>query len=333
MSNRVGSIALGLLLAATSALAQPHEVSVREVDDLKAVFGTVESVETVTARARLTGVVEGLAVDEGSWVEKGQVLGSVRDEKLPLQLAALEAQVAALEAQQRQATTDLDRARRLRESGTIPQARLDDAQTAVNVITAQLAAMKAEREVVSEMLDEAAVIAPAAGRVLQVHVIDGAVVMNGEPIAEIAADQYVLRLYLPERHARFMDAGDRVLVGGAGLGGDAQDLRDGTVRQVYPEMDRGRVVADVTVAGLGDFFVGERTKVYVSAGRRSAIIVPERYVYQRFNLDYVMLQDGREVVVRAGLPRPDGDGIEILSGLRPGDIIVPPAGGGGEGGA
>ena len=322
------TIALAALVAAGAGNAQPLRVAETEIDDLKAVFGTVESVDTVVARARLGGTVEGLAIDEGSAVERGQVLATVRDEKLPLQLAALDAQVAALESQKAQAETDLERARRLRESGTIPQARLDDAQTAVNVVTAQLAAMNAEREVVRELIGEAAVVAPAAGRVLAVQVVNGTVVMPGEPVASIAADTYVLRLYLPERHARFIGVGDAVLVGAAGLGGAGQDLRQGTVRQVYPELAQGRVVADVTVEGLGDFFVGERTRVFVATGQRTAIVGPSGYLHRRFNLDYATLEDGREVVVRTGLPVPGGDGVEILSGLRPGDVIVPPAGSG-----
>ncbi|NNG04005.1 MAG: efflux RND transporter periplasmic adaptor subunit [Inquilinus sp.] len=322
---RALSIAVAALIAVSPAAAEPLRVAETAVDDLKAVFGTVESIDTVIARTRLGGTVGGLSIDEGSAVEQGQVLAIVRDEKLPLQQAALDAQVTALESQMAQAETDLERARRLRESGTIPQARLDDAQTAVNVVTAQLAAMGAERAVVRERIDEAAVVAPAGGRVLAVHVVNGTVVMPGEPVAAIAADSYILRLYLPERHARFIDVGDPVLVGGAGLAAAGQALREGTVRQVYPELSQGRVVADVTVSGLGDFFVGERTRVFVTTGQRSAIVVPAAYLYQRFNLDYVRLEDGREVVVRTGLPVPGGDGIEILSGLRPGDVIVLPS--------
>ena len=46
------------------------------------------------------------------------------------------------------------------------------------------------------------------------------------------------------------------------------------MRIVYPEIQGGRVVADVDVSGLGDYFVGERTRVYIDAGKRRAIVVP-----------------------------------------------------------
>lgn len=315
-----------------SAAAQSVAVVERPVEDLKAVFGTVQSVDQLTARARISGTVEGITVDEGDTVRRGEVLGTVTDETLAQRLAALDAQVRALESQRQQAETDYERARQLRQSGTVPQAALDDAQTQVNVVTAQLAAARAEREATREMMNQGAILAPVNGRVLEVHTADGAVMMPGEPLATIAEETYVLRLYLPERHARFIEEGDPVLVGEALMEADADGLRQGTVRQVYPRMDQGRVVADVSVPdGLGDFFVGERVRVWVTAGTRPAIVVPRAYVFDRFGVDFVRLEDGREVVVRTGRPVPEGavevgfdDPIEILSGLRAGDVIVPP---------
>ena len=317
---------LATLMPAGSG-AQTFTVATTEVDDLKAVFGTVESVDTLVARSRTSGTIDGIAIDEGSRVAAGEVIGVVTDERIPLELVAVDSRIAALLAQQHQAEVDLERAQRLRLSGAVAQATLDDAETAVDVVTAQLAAMEAERSVVAEQLNQGSVLAPGAGRVIEVHAVNGSVVLPGEPVATIASDLFILRLYLPERHARFIAAGDPVLVGAAGLTVGAGDLRHGTIRQVYPQLDRGRVVADAEVEGLGDFFVGERTRVFVSTGRREALVVPQRYVYRRFGLDYVRLADGTEVVVRLGAPQPLAQiesGVEVLSGLAAGDVVALP---------
>ena len=178
-------------------------------------------------------------------------------------------------------------------------------------------------------------LAPANGRVLQVKVIDGAVVVPGETVASIATETYVLRLHLPERHARFMHEGDPVLVGSRGLAPASPQATDaalkrGTVRQVYPELSGGQVVADATVSGLGDFFVGERVRVYVATGTRQAIVVPPDWIVRRFGTDFLRLADGTETPVQIGGPIPalDGQpgGIEVLSGLKPDDVIVRPEG-------
>ena len=83
--------------------------------------------------------------------------------------------------------------------------------------------------------------------------------------------------------------------------------------------------------GLGDYFVSERIRVWVSAGERTAFIIPAGFISTRFGVDYVRVQDAggltRDVPVQRGreLPRRDlPDGIEILSGLKAGDRLVGP---------
>lgn len=309
---------------ASPALAQPEfQVSRDVIEDKKAVFGTVQSVDVVTARARIGGTTRNLVVDEGSAVTGGQVIATIEDPKLALQMASVDARLRAVEAQRKLAQTELERMQKLRTSGTISQARLDEAQTNVNVLTGNRAALLAERDLLEEQMSEGDVLAPAAGRVLKVNVTEGVVVMPGEELAVIAAERYVLRIELPERHAGFIRDGDKVLVGERGLAPSAaQQQREGTITQVYPELSNGRVIADVEVPGLGDYFVGERTLVYVSTGRRETIIVPTEYLHHRYGVTYAVVEGAGEVMVQTG-QQIDGK-IEVLSGLQPGDVLVQP---------
>jgi RND family efflux transporter MFP subunit len=316
-----GLAAAAIIVPAAPGLAQEITISSREVPDLKAVFATVESLHLTPARARIGGTMGDLAIQEGSRIEVGQRLAVVGDPKLPLQLVALDAEIESLRAQQRFDELDLARMEKLRTTGAATQSRVDEAETALNVVKANVAAKTAERAVVAEQLKEGDVLAPANGRVLTVQVVNGTVVMPGDTVATIAADAYVLRMRVPERHARFIHEGDRVLVGARGLEAAPEKLVEGRVRLVYPELDQGRVVADVDVTGLGDFFVGERTRVFVSTGTRPAIVVPADRVYKRFGISYVRIKGIGETVVQAGLPTEDG--IEVLSGLRPGDVLLP----------
>ena len=96
----------------------------------------------------------------------------------------------------------------------------------------------------------------------------------------------------------------------------------GTIRLVYPQIEDGRVIADAVVAGLGDYFVNERIRVWVSAGERSTIIVPGCVHYTRAWAS-IMRASGRqpETIIDVGgarweMPAPRyADALEILSGL------------------
>ncbi len=314
------TLVAALVLAAATARGQVYEVRAERVVDRKAVFATVESVDRTLARSRIAGTVVRLEVDEGDQVEAGQLLAQVEDPKLKLRLAAIDAGIAALEAQLELARTELQRTRELRRRNAVSQARLDQAEAQFRTVRAQLAARRAERRVLEEQLAEGAVLAPQSGRVLRVRVTRGSYVMPGEVVAEIALQHYVLRARLPERHARFLASGQRVWIGPRGLG-PGEPVGEGVVVKVYPELDGGRVVADIDAAGIGEYFVGERARIEIATGTRTVFLVPPAYIGTRYGVDYVRLENGREVIVQRGMTR-DGR-IEILAGLHEGDRLVP----------
>jgi RND family efflux transporter MFP subunit len=317
------------LLPQTALAQQTFVVTPQQVADEKAVFATVEAANIESARARIGGTVAELAVQQGNHVAQDQVVATIVDEKLALQIKALDAQISGLQAQLDKAKTDLARENELFAHGTAAKAALDAAQTAFDVAGNTLKSRIAERSVVEQQVTEGKVLAPTAGRVLTVPVTTGTVILAGETVATIAEQNFVLRLRVPERHARFLKAGDPVRIDGEDLGKSGVEF--GTIKLVYPTIEDGRVVADAAVAGLGDYFVGQRIRVWIAAGERSSIIVPESFIRTRFGIDYARVRKDAETVtdvpVQRGraLPRPDmPDALEILSGLRPGDVLVRP---------
>ena len=307
-----------------SALADSVKVATTIVEDRKAVIATVEPVHQLIARARIGGTIISLSTREGDVVTGGIVLATVADQKLLLQMQAIDQRIRSQQAQRDQTKIDLDRVQELVRRGVSTQMQLDQARTAFDVAERNLAAMQADRSVIAQQSAEGAVLAPGNGRVLSVAVSEGRVVLPGEAIATLAEDNYILRLSLPERHAQFMRAGDKVLIGARGATDDKGDVKQtGTVRLVYPEIQGGRVIADVDLVGLGNYFVGERTRVFVTTGQRSAMLLPTNAIYQRAGISFVRLQDGSEVVVQPGRElRPYAT--EILSGLRAGDMVSVP---------
>lgn len=315
--------AAGLNACVEQAIAAEAVVHVTSVEDMKAVIATLEPAHQLVARARIGGTITRLKIKEGDEVVAGAEVATIADQKLFLQMQALDQRIKSQQAQRDKAKGDFDRAQELLNRGVTTKAMFDAAKAGIDVADRNLAAIRSDRSVIEQQAAEGAVLAPGAGRILTIPVSIGRAVMPGETIATLAEDKYILRLQLPERHARFMRAGDRVEIGARGLHDEANTARkEGRVRIVYPEIQGGRVIADVDVVGLGDYFVGERTRVYVTTGRRDTIVAPRGVVYRRAGVDYVRLKDGEEIVVQTGEQR--ADSIEILAGLHDGDVVVTP---------
>jgi RND family efflux transporter MFP subunit len=299
------------------------------VTDEKAVFATIESANVVPARARIGGTIIELHVRQGDRVEQGQLIATVGDPKLALQVSSYSAQVQAAQAQLAQAKLDYDRAQRLIAAGAIAKNAFDQARTAYNVAASNVRSLDAQRAVIQQQSVEGQVLAPTAGRVITVPVTSGTVLLPGDTVATVAEQNFVLRLEVPERHARYIKVGDPIRLDGTDIGLDGP--RFGTIKLVYPQIADGRVMADATVDGLSDYFVGERVRVWVSAGERKTIVVPANLIVTRSGIDYAKLRlksgEAIDVPVQRGETihaAKQHDGLEILSGLQFGDRLLTP---------
>ena len=201
--HKLLSCCAALLALAAPAHAQTlFTVALRPLADQKAVFATVESPNLVPARTRIGGTLAGLSVHQGDPVKQGQVIAVVGDDKLLLQIHSLDAQIDGLQSQLAQAQIGLQRARRrCSAQGAGPRQRWTRHEPRWTWRTAPCAARTAERAVAQQNLDEGAVLAPVAGRVIAVPLTKGSVVLNGDTVATIGEQPFMLRLRIPERHA------------------------------------------------------------------------------------------------------------------------------------
>ena len=314
-------MAIAVSFAATARAETTFTVNLGEMTDQKAVFATVESPNVVAARARIGGTVASLSVHHGDVVTPGQVIAVVGDDKLALQISSLDAQIVGLQSQLAQAQTDLTRAETLFRQGVGPKTTMDQARTAVEVATSVIRARTAERAVALQNLQEGQVLAPVAGRVLTVPLTKGSVVLNGDTIATIGEQPFMLRLRVS------LKVGDPIRLDPEQLG--AEHGAAGGIMLIYPRIEEGRVVADAQVNDLGNYFVGDRVRVWINAGTRPGYVIPSGFVETRFGLDYVRIrQAGGGVVetpVQRGQEHPTdrmADGLEILSGVASGDVLV-----------
>ena len=310
------------LLAAAPAAAAGLTLEPIAITEWKAVYGRIEARDLVPARSRIGGIVVELLVTEGDAVKAGDRIATVRDDKIEFQIASYDAQLRALEAQLARARTELERGQSLVEKGIVTAQRLDQLRTDVDVAQNEIASTQAQRSVVVQQGQEGAVLAPADGRVLTVPVTRGAVVLSGEQIATLGGGGFFLRLAIPERHSATLVKGASIRITGEG-----RELT-GRLAKIYPQIENGRVVADVEVEGLDSAFVDARILVEVPVGERQGIVVPREAVTTRSGIDFVsVMRDGQAVARAVVLGEPlvgDAGTLEVLTGLAAGDVVELP---------
>lgn len=310
-------------VAQTAPAAGRLTVQSQMVADLKPVPATLTTRDMAEARARISGVLVSLSVKEGDLVRQGQVIGRVKDDRLALQTGAFDAQVSAAAAEAARANAELGRTRDLFSHGVYARARLDQVEAQAKAANANLAAARAQRGASAELGAQGAILAPAAGRVLIADVPVGSVVMPGQALAKITAGPMVVRIELPEGQARALKVGDTVQLAAEDLRGVAAQ---GTITQVYPSVTGGQVTADVSAPGLPQDLIGQRVRAQIKVGSRPALVAPRRYIVTRFGVDYARLVRADNTVSETPVQTtagPTADTVEVLSGLRAGDVLTP----------
>ncbi|TCD13670.1 efflux RND transporter periplasmic adaptor subunit [Oricola cellulosilytica] len=312
-----------VLLATAPSRTDTMTLEPRLLTEWKSVYGRVEAKETVPARARIGGVVVELSVSEGDLVTAGQRIAVVQDDKLAFQIAAFDAQLDALRAQLSTAETELSRGQALVERGVATVQRVDQLRTSVDQLRGQIASTEAARDVIIQQGAEGDVLAPGDGRVLDVPVTRGAVVLAGESVASIGGGGFFLRLAIPERHASSLREGADIRIAASG------SETAGEIAKLYPTIENGRVVADVEVEGLDTEFVNARVLVELPVGERMALLVPQNAVVTRSGIDFVTVLAGgetkdRAVVLGDAVTLDEADFIEVLTGLRSGETVLVP---------
>ena len=306
------------LFGASIANSETLTITPRPITEWKAVYGVVETRNRVPARARISGTIVELDVSEGDIVTQGQRIALVKDDKLEFQLAALDAQISALQARLKTAAEDLVRGEALIKRGTITAQRLSLLQSQVDILNGEIRGVEAQQLVIDQQVSEGEVLSPEAGVILSVPPSKGSVITPGESIAVIGGGGAFLRLSVPERHATSLNQGDEISIG---------EGQTGRLAKIYPQIENGRVLADVEVTGLDDRFVCRRIPVRLPVGSRDALMVPQAAVLMQGGIDFITVQVNdvplrRAVVLGAEVTLDGVLWVEVLTGVAAGDELV-----------
>ena len=328
----------------------------RAVVETAIVSGTLVPREEILVAAEVDGLsISELKVEEGDWVEKGQLLARLSKATLEAQLAQNAAQIARAEAAIAQAETQIaearatvtssekarTRARKLAKSGYGSEATLDQAVSANEVAEARVATgeklvqaaqadkavAEAQRRELEWRLARTDIAAPAAGVVSRRNARVGQIAgMAGEPMFRlIEGGQIELEAEVADIDLPRIAQGQPARVTPAGR----KDAVNGKVRLVMPEIDRVTRLGKVRIA-LDDergLAIGGFAKGIIEVSRRDNLTVPLSSVSYRDDAAYVQVVANGVVASRlVTVGHLDGDQAEVLQGLAKDEMVVLRAG-------
>ncbi len=297
-------------------------------------LGTVTSLATVTIRSQISGYLQKIDFTEGKEVKKGDLLAEIDPRPYEATLAQAKGQLARDEALLKGAQVDLQRYQGLAAQNAVPHQQLD---TQVALVAQDQGTVEADRASVQSdevNLNYTKIVSPVDGRVGLRQVDQGNYVTPGDTNGIVVVTQLApisVLFTVPEDNlqaiAKRLQAG-AVLPATALDRSGANKLADGTLATFDSQIDQ--TTGTIKLRAL---FPNEQRTLY-----------PNQFVNIRLLLDthkdvttmstagiqrgvpgtfvYLINADSTVSVRKVELGVTDGDRVEVLSGISPGDRVV-----------
>jgi RND family efflux transporter MFP subunit len=285
--------------------------------------GVVEAINRTTVSAQTQGQVEEILYDVDDFVEKGAVLGRLKDTEHRARVTAAAADLKSATAQLAQAKDERDRNAGLYAKKLVSDSAMDQAETTFKAAQAAFEAAQARLEQAQEQLAYTLIRAPYSGIVTHRHVQVGEVASPGQPVMSgVSLEELRVIVDVPQSVIPAVrgGAGARIYLG------DGSVIAAGRVT-VFPFADLGSNTFKVRLDLPRDtkaLFPGMFVKTGFATGEREALAIPKAAVVYRSEVTgvYVVGGDGRVQFRQIRLGRTMDDAHTVLAGLTEGERVA-----------
>ncbi len=283
-------------------------------------IGTVAAVQGVTVSADLPGIVDRILFDSGRSVRKGDVL-------VELDTRQERAQLAAVEAQRDLAGVNYRRMEGLAKDGIVSRADYDTAAAGQKETQARVGEIRAT-------IERKTIRAPFSG-ILGIRQVNlGQYLSAGDPIVPLQAlDPIYVNFGIPQQQAAEMSKGRAVRISARDRAGVELGGRVTAVDAVVDPTTRNIQVQATLANPKGQLRPGMFVQAEVVVGTsQSVIAIPASGInYAPYGDSVFVVADlkdekgktyrgVRQQFVKLGASR--GDQVAVLSGVKPGDVVV-----------
>jgi RND family efflux transporter MFP subunit len=306
----------------------PVEISTvtREAVESKVTLtGTVFPKTKSVIASEVEGSVERLFVEEGDFVEKGQIIAELGASLYRLQLR--EAVAARKETEQRflQAAGDLKRSEDLVAKGFISEKELSDDRFDREALSKRLRQHEAEIGRLKDRLGKTRILAPFSGLVAKKHTEVGQWLDKGGAVATVIDLRTVhVTVSVPERLITKVRVGQQASVTADALDGETYHAEVGAIISEGDPETRVFPVKFLVVNRDLNLKSGMLARVTFAAGpTREGLLVPKDALVNRGEESVVFIvQNGKAKEVRVRIKTYHGKNAEIMGGVAVGDQVV-----------
>lgn len=272
--------------------------------------GSIEANEQVEIRSEVSGIVEKIAFNEGSFVSKGQLLFKVND-------IELRAQLAQASTRQNLASENERRAKLLLQKEAISQEEYD-------IASADFRTAQAQSQLIRAQIAKTSVRAPFSGKIGLRSISPGTYITPTTLVAKlVSTNPLKISFSIPEKYAAEIKVNSQINFTVNGL----EEKYSAKIYAIEPEIEtttRTLKIRAVAQNNNGKLLPGTFANVELPLTTiKDAIVIPTEAI--------VPVQDGKKVfiankgkakeVMVETLTRTDKD-IVITSGLTVGDTVL-----------
>lgn len=329
------TLAVGLVFGATSSFSQTTAAAVgpavkvvaigqKSVANYSDIDGVIEAVMQSTLSSQIPGRVLSLNVKAGDRVKAGQVLATIDDRETQTGVLRSQAQLQQSDAELRQLQIALKRTQELKTQGFVSSAALDLAEAQYKAAQAgrdSAGAASAQAKVTQTF---SKVTAPYDAWVLETSVQAGDLALPGKPLMTVYAPQplrVVVQWPASQKNALPKLNDIQIQSGTETIKPVAMQIMpnaDGISQTIGIKLDLPRTGAAVNASP------GQQVQVRIAGAVQAKGMVPKTAILRRGEITavYIAQANGFSMkLVRLGADHGSA-GVEILAGLKDGDLIA-----------
>lgn len=303
-------------------------------------YGNIQSDALVSINPQVSNRITAFYVDLGDTVKVGQALAKIYDRTYRDQVLRDEAQVRQTRVAFVRDSSTFSRTKRLFDQGLSSEAEYQNVQAVYHASRAQLATAKASLTQSNENLQNTEVRSPVAGVVIRRNAQVGDLATNGQALFEIGNNKgFEMRLFLPLQDWEVVRIGQKVDLR---ITNQPTNTSSGVVSRISPQLDAVSGLGEVVITlnqSTNTLYAGALTEAKINIiTRQNTVTIPRSAMIEKVQtfIDsetntiklertysaFVVENDTLAVQRNLELGLEQGDRIEIVSGIKPGEKLV-----------